>query len=103
MVVRYSDDAVTDAAIRAVVSDHPKFRAVCMLARDLRDGALGEFAGDVPVSNADVHALVGSKIREAHGESIAGMMAEYVNWAAVAAEMLMSIRDTSGTTDKQGA
>jgi hypothetical protein len=103
VAVKYSDDPVTDAAVRAVVASHPKFRALCVLARETRDDALGEFAGDVPVSDADLQALVGSKIREAHGASIAGMMADYVDWAAVAAEMLRSTSNCSGTADKQGA
>ena len=96
MADRYSDDDVTDAAIRALVAHAPKFRAVCALAWDVRHEAIGDFTEDAPVSAPDLQALVGSKIREAHGESIAGMMADSVNWAEVGAEVLKTI---TGETD----
>jgi hypothetical protein len=51
-VDRYSDEPVTDAAIRTVVNHHPKFRAVCKLARVTKDEALGAFAKGVPAWRA---------------------------------------------------
>jgi hypothetical protein len=86
----YSEDPVTDAAIRAVVAHEPKLRALRVLAAEARDEALGQYAENGRATAEDLNAYIGYQIQQAHGASTAGLMADDVNWAEVADEILKS-------------
>ena len=87
----YSDDPVTNAAIRAVVAHEPKLRALRILAAEAREEALGQLAQNGRATPEDLNAYVGYQIQQAHGASIAGLMAGDVNWAEVGGEILKTL------------
>jgi hypothetical protein len=87
----YSEDPVTDGAIRAVVAHEPKLRALRILAAEARDEALREYAENGRATAEDLNAYVGYQIQQAHGASIAGLLAGDVNWAEVAGEILKTL------------
>jgi hypothetical protein len=99
-MARYSEDPVTDAAIKAVIAHEPKFRALRILAMEARDEALGEYTENVRATPEDLNAYVGCQIQERHGASIAGLMADDVNWAEVGGEILKSL-STEGHAEGQ--
>jgi hypothetical protein len=90
-MARYSEDPVTAAAIKAVLAHEPKFRALRILAREVRDEALGAYAENGRATPEDLNAYVGYQIQERHGASIAGLMAGDVNWAEVGGVILKSL------------
>ena len=86
-----SEDPVTDAAIGAVVAHEPKLRALRILAAEARDEALGQLAQNGKATPEDLNAYVGYQIQQAHGASIAGLLAGDVNWAEVGGEILKTL------------
>jgi hypothetical protein len=88
MTVRYSDDPVTDATVKAIIGYQPMFLACYHLAKDTREEAMKATAQP---TTEDLQALIGSRIQDHYGEKIAGLLADGVNWEEVGTEALKGV------------
>jgi hypothetical protein len=93
---------VSRPGVRRLVRGHVSGSGLASIARsassppptarpEARDEALGQLAQNGRATPEDLNAYVGYQIQQAHGASIAGLMAGDVNWAEVAGEVLKTL------------